>query len=173
MQWCRCKIANKFLKLHERVEVVGKEYRWVPPFLCCPVARRCPWKETQIKTKTEKTREMNFVTTEPQLRWMFFSSNSLIRIYFPAKTYVILSYQIYVYLKAWYQKSDTSLENLSDVFRGGYTMRFLSRKELSNCLPVRNAECHSWVHWRPCCKQLELLWTLPCNSCLGLTKGGI
>ena len=71
---------------------------------------------------------MNFVTTEPQLRWMFFSSNSLIRIHFPAKTYAILSYQIYDYLKAWYQKSDTSLENLSDVFRGGILWDFCPEK---------------------------------------------
>ena len=46
-----CKVANKFLNVRERVEVVEWNKRWSLPFPCCPVNRQCLWKKTLIEKK--------------------------------------------------------------------------------------------------------------------------
>ena len=47
-----CKVANKYLNVRERVEVVEWNKKWSLPFPCCPVSRQCPWKKTLIEKKT-------------------------------------------------------------------------------------------------------------------------
>ena len=43
-----CKVANTFLNVRERVEVVEWNKRWFPPFPCYPLRRQCPWKKIPI-----------------------------------------------------------------------------------------------------------------------------
>ena len=54
-----CKVANKFLSVRERVEVVEWNKTWSPPFSCCPVNLQCLWK----KTLTEKENNLGFQGT--------------------------------------------------------------------------------------------------------------
>ena len=50
-----CKVANKFLNVRERVEVVEWNKRWSLPFPCCPVNRQCLWKKTLIEKNIHTT----------------------------------------------------------------------------------------------------------------------
>ena len=51
------KVANKFLNVRDRVEVVERYERWSPPFPCCPVSRQCTWKKTLIGKKISTSRK--------------------------------------------------------------------------------------------------------------------
>ena len=48
------KVANKYLNVRERVDVVEWNKRCSSPFLCCPVSRQCPLKKTLIEKKRKK-----------------------------------------------------------------------------------------------------------------------
>ena len=54
-----CKVTNKCLNVHERLEVVEWNKRWSPPFPCCPVNRQCLWKKTLIEKKKKKKRTVS------------------------------------------------------------------------------------------------------------------
>ena len=58
-----CKVANKFLNVRERLEVVKWNKRWSPPFPCRLVNLQCLWK----KTLTEKVN--NKKSHLPQSSW--------------------------------------------------------------------------------------------------------
>ena len=58
-----CKVANKFLNVRERLEVVKWNKRWSPPFPCSLVNLQCLWK----KTLTEKVN--NKKSHLPQSSW--------------------------------------------------------------------------------------------------------
>ena len=47
----KCKVANKYLNICERVEVVEWNKSWSPPFPWCPVNRHCLWKKFLTKKK--------------------------------------------------------------------------------------------------------------------------
>ena len=61
-----CKVADKCLNVHGRVEVVDRNIRWSPPFRCCPVSSQCPWKKTLIERK-------NFFSPITRIYLIFFS----------------------------------------------------------------------------------------------------
>ena len=46
-----CKVANKYLNVRERVELVEWNKRWSSPFPWYPVSCQCPWKKTRIDKK--------------------------------------------------------------------------------------------------------------------------
>ena len=46
-----CKVANKWLNVLERVEVVEWNKRYSPPFPSCPVSLQCPCKKILIEKK--------------------------------------------------------------------------------------------------------------------------